>query len=127
MSNHATSITICSSLSGMENNCWKADLTGALLVGNIYNICYRQNNTSILWLPHQHLEWFREDNIETTPPSERQVLSYEQQLNHNVSKAMGFILGSLCHGMCQYIPSLGYRTLWEMIEGILKSYPKFQK
>jgi len=26
-----------------DYHCWKADLTGALLIGNVYNICYKQN------------------------------------------------------------------------------------
>jgi len=123
-----TTITICSPLSGMEDyHCWKANLTGALLVGNIYNICYRQNKahlppaapTSTSRLVERGDQTVQED----IPPSERQVLSYEQQLetwNSNVSKVMGIILGSLSQGMCQHILSLGYRTPWETIEGIDK-------
>jgi len=96
---------------------WKANLTGALLVGNIYNICYRQNEahpspvapTSTSRLVERGDQTVQED----IPPSERQILSYKQQLetwNRNVSKAMGIILGSLNQGMCQHILSLGDRT-----------------
>jgi len=55
------------------------------------------------------------------------VLSYKQRIktwNCYISKAMGIILGSLSQGMCQHILSLGYRTPWEMIEGINKDILK---
>jgi len=124
MSDHNT-ITILSPLSGMENyHCWKADLTGALLVGNVYDICYRQNEAQAAPTSKSQLVERGEHSAqEDIPPSERQVLSYERQLvtwNCDVSKGMGIILGSLSKGMHQHILSLGYRTPWEMIEGINK-------
>jgi len=127
ISNHTT-ITVHSPLSGMEDyHRWKANLTGALLVGNIYNICHRQNKahlcpaapTSTSQLVERGDKTVQED----IPPSERQVMSYKQQLetwNRNVSKAMSIILGSLSQGMHQHFLSLGYRTPWEMMEGINK-------
>jgi len=96
---------------------WKANLIGALLVGNVYNICHRQNKAHLLHpgapTPTSQLVERGDQTVqEDIPPSERQVLSYKQGLetwNCNVSKAMGIILGSLSQGMHQHILSLGYR------------------
>jgi len=106
---------------------WKANLTGALLIGNVYNICYRQNKAHLCPVAPTSTSQLVERGDQTVqediPPSERQVLSYKQQLetwNRNLSKAMGIILGSLSQGMHQHILSLGYRTPWEMIKGIDK-------
>jgi len=86
---------------------WKADLTGALLIGNVYNICYRQNKA--------HL-------CPAAPTSMSQLVEREDQtVQENIPPSdMGIILGSLSQGMHQHILSLGYRTPWEMIKGIDK-------
>jgi len=30
-----------------DYHCWKANLTGELLIDNVYNICYRQNEAHL--------------------------------------------------------------------------------
>jgi len=59
----------------MENyHCLKVDLTGVLLIGNIYNIFYKQNGAELCLEAPTSTE---KDNLTS---SKRAFLSYEQQL-----------------------------------------------